>query len=154
MNKRHGLRHTPEYTAWAGMKDRCYRRNSKFYFNYGGRGIKVCDRWLHSFESFIADMGSKPSPEHTIDRIDNDSNYEPNNCRWVTRSVNMSNRRTIFKNNKTGYRGVHKQPGFDKFKAQITIKGKTVYLGSFSTPQGASQIYEAKRKELHEPYKN
>ncbi len=77
--------HSPEYRAWIGMKTRCYNPNCDTFEHYGGRGIKVCDRWLESFENFFEDMGPKPTPEHSLDRYpDNDGDYEPTNCRWGT----------------------------------------------------------------------
>lgn len=82
-----------EYTSWAGMIDRCYRAASKKFHHYGGRGIRVCDRWHSSFENFLADMGPKPSPKHSLDRIDVNGNYEPGNCRWATQSQQMRNSR-------------------------------------------------------------
>lgn len=83
---------TSEYRAWAAMMARCYRDGSKDYKNWGGRGIVVCKRW-HDSANFVADMGRKPTPEHSLDRINNNGNYEPGNCRWATRSVQNSNRR-------------------------------------------------------------
>ena len=80
-----------EYLAWCNMKTRCYYKEYNQYYRYGGRGIKVCDRWLDSFENFLFDMGKKPSPKHSLDRIDNDGNYEPSNCRWSTPKQQIRN---------------------------------------------------------------
>jgi hypothetical protein len=77
------------------MIQRCTNKNNKQYHGYGGRGIKVCDRWAKSFLSFLEDMGERPFKTAQIDRIDNDGNYEPNNCRWVTRKENVRNSRTV-----------------------------------------------------------
>ncbi len=89
---KHGRYKTPEYRAWQKLIDRCENPKSQTYHNYGGRGIAVCDRW-HSFTEFYADMGDRPSPQHSIDRINNDGNYEPSNCRWATIQEQNSNRR-------------------------------------------------------------
>jgi hypothetical protein len=87
----HGLRNTPEYDVWHAMNDRCSSPKNKFYYRYGGRGISVCERWRHSFKTFFKDMGQRPFPDAQIDRINNDGNYEPGNCRWATRSENCRN---------------------------------------------------------------
>ena len=82
-----------EYRSWVEMRRRCTNRNSIGYRYYGGRGIAVCERWS-SFENFLADMGKKPTPRHSIDRYpNNDGNYEPGNCRWATAKQQASNRR-------------------------------------------------------------
>ena len=88
----HGQHGTPEHTAWCRMRDRCINPKASNYKNYGGRGIAVCERWLHSFENFLADMGKKPSLAHSLDRIDPDGNYEPMNCRWGTPEQQAQNR--------------------------------------------------------------
>ncbi len=85
---------SPEYRCWKAIKTRCYNRNYKQYEDYGGRGIRVCRRWLVSFENFLTDMGRKPSPEHSIQREDNDGDYAPDNCLWATDAEQRRNRRT------------------------------------------------------------
>jgi hypothetical protein len=89
----HGKSNSPEYMAWRSCRERCNNPNIPGYRNYGGRGITICDRWLNSFENFYADMGPRPSPKHSLDRIDNDGNYEPGNCRWATTKQQSRNRR-------------------------------------------------------------
>ncbi len=85
-------RRTPEYVAWLGMKQRCFSPRSTSYKHYGGRGITVCAAWRASFETFRSDMGRRPSPDHSLDRIDNDGDYEPGNVRWAPPSVQGRNR--------------------------------------------------------------
>ncbi len=91
-NTTHGQCRTKEYDAWCGMKRRCYKEIDKNYKNYGGRGITVCERWRHSFEAFLEDMGPRPA-KHSIERVDVNGNYEPSNCRWATHKEQMHNTR-------------------------------------------------------------
>lgn len=88
----HATLRTAEYICWEGIKARCHRGADPDYSRYGGRGVIVCARWRNDFAAFLADMGPRPSPNHSIDRIDNDGNYEPGNCQWATRIQQLENR--------------------------------------------------------------
>lgn len=90
----HGRARTPEHRVWCHIKGRCLNENDKSYIHYGGRGIGICEEWRNSFDSFLRDMGERPSHKHQIDRIDNSKGYSKENCRWVTSRVNNRNRRS------------------------------------------------------------
>jgi hypothetical protein len=114
----HGGYKMSEYRVYIQMIARCRNPDTQKYQDYGGRGITVCERWLFNFQNFIDDMGRKPTPAHEIDRIDNDGNYEPSNCRWATRGQQMNNTRK---------------------NCRITIDGETHTLTEWSRIKGISQ---------------
>lgn len=96
---------TQEYKSWLSMIDRCERKRCLRFKDYGARGITICRRWRESFNSFLIDMGKKPTREHSLDRINNDGNYEPSNCRWATKWEQANNSR---KARKIKYQGMTK----------------------------------------------
>lgn len=96
LKMKHGLCRTKEYTCWTLMIRRCEKKNCREYKHYGGRGITVCRRWRKSFTAFLKDMGNKPTPKHSLDRINNNDSYRPGNCRWATwRQQRRNTRRVI-----------------------------------------------------------
>lgn len=133
----------PKYFASTlnGMRSRTTNPNNKSYHRYGGRGITVCDRWMHKdngLENFINDMGERPTG-FTLDRTDNDGNYEPSNCRWVTPYEQAKNRNEL----RLEHRGtVVKNERGSKYAAQVNIGGNKRFLGSFSTQEDAQRCID------------
>lgn len=112
-----------EYRTWQSLKGRCLNPKDKAYHLYGGRGIKVCDRWVNSYKNFLEDMGAKPQ-DKVIDRIDNDGDYTPENCRWATWSESNFNHR--YKQPASGYSGIN----YSRGKWRVRVGGK--YHGHFT----------------------
>jgi hypothetical protein len=131
---------TLEY-IWRGVKRRCYNPRAINYKNYGGRGIVMCDEWLNSYENFKEwCLSSGYKPELEIDRIDNNGNYCPSNCQFITSAENLAvGKQRKRADNTSGYTGVffHKSTG--KYQARITINKKSIFLGYFTTPELALQ---------------
>lgn len=150
--ERHGRYGTPEYRTYRHILNRCYNPKVSNYKYYGGRGITVCPRWKHSFTAFYEEMGSRP-PGTEIDRIDNDGNYEPGNCHWVSKSENAHNRR-MRSDNTSGYKGVTYQKKVGNYNARIMINGKSVNLGYYATPEQAARAYNKAKHEQSLRYRH
>lgn len=120
--KTHGMSGTKEYKAWGAIKDRCYNENNPEYKNYGGRGVSVCDRWLENPQNFLDDMGSCPSKNHSIDRINVNGNYCPENCRWATQIEQVNNARS---NRRLTFDG--KTKNVSEWAVELGFKAITLY---------------------------
>ena len=130
-NKTHGDSLTTEFVTWSGIIKRCYNPKQTGYEYYGGRGIKMCDRWRSSYENFLEDMGRKPDPKFSIERVDVEGDYEPENCVWGSPETQARNRRVRI-GSKSGKTGVSWCNTKKRWIARIKIKGKRVYLGSYA----------------------
>lgn len=134
----HGKTRTPEFRIWSGIKTRCFNSNAPEFKNYGGRGIKMCARWSASFEAFLADMGRRPSIKHSIERVENDGDYEPGNCVWVLRREQARNKRNSVR---LKYRGQVKllvawaeELGIDEATIRMRLKRGWTVVKALSTP--------------------
>ena len=137
----------PLYQTWARMKQRCLNPNASDYPHYGGRGIKVCDEWINDFEMFLYHLGDKPSPKHTLDRVDNDYHYCPENCRWASRHHQNRNRRFSF--NAKGYEKMPK----GNYRSFLQLAGKTISLGMFDCPLLAHLKHREVKDTFYPHYK-
>lgn len=141
----HGQSRTSYYQIWEGMIARCSRPTAPRYADYGGRGIRVCDRW-RDFALFQQDMGSRPGLDYSVEREDNDGDYEPANCRWATRSEQQRHKR-LQRNNTSGAIGVHPLPS-GRWAARIKVNGKSRHLGVFDSVPEASAARKTVEKSL------
>lgn len=141
-----GSSNHPLYSTWSSMKTRCYNQKEKTYKNYGSRGIKVCDRWLHSFANFLEDMGERPE-KMTLDRINNDGDYSPDNCRWADGTTQNFNKRPL-KKNKSGFVGVHRSKNRSEIRwvAALGARSNRLHIGTFDSPEEAYEAYAIKRE--------
>lgn len=151
INKYDGRSSHPLYRTYKDMLRRCNNEKRSDYAYYGGRGIEVCDRWLgvagEGFWNFVEDMGDRPSSKHSIDRIDNDKNYTPDNCRWATQRQQRINSRPRMSS--SGIVGVVPRNDSDKWMAHISINKKLKWLGTFDTKQDAARARAAAEEKYY-----
>ncbi len=134
-SKTHGMTGTRLHRIWNAMRHR--PKHSKYH-----KDVKICKEWKDDFINFFKwSINNGYKDNLSIDRIDNDGNYEPSNCRWATQAVQTRNTRKIWKTNKSGYRGVSATPKSKTWRAQITVNRKAIHLGTFKTPKEASVAY-------------
>lgn len=137
----HGLTKHRLCKTWDGMMQRCHNPNNTKYKDYGGRGIKVCERWK-DIKNFIDDMFPAFQEGLSLDRIDNNLGYSKENCRWATREIQGRNTRILCKNNTSGFRGVTFDKKRNKFKSQIRVNYKRIHLGYFLTALDGAKAYD------------
>lgn len=123
--KTHGLRNVPEYVVWCGIRKRCLDQTADNFSYYGGRGITVCERWKIDFSAFYTDMGQRPAPGFSIDRIDNNGPYEKSNCRWATRKEQANNRRKRSDGDMLEFQG--RTQTISQWAEEIGLKKHTLY---------------------------
>ena len=134
-------KHRKLYSVLITMRQRCNNNNCKKFSSYGERGIRVCEEWNSNPQSFInwaLKNGYKDGL--SIDRIDNNGNYEPSNCRWTTRNIQQRNTRKLYSTNMQGFRGIAKH--YKKYKAQIRVNGEKHYIGLYNTAEEAGYAYD------------
>lgn len=146
----HGESNSKLHGKWGMMKQRCYNPKHRAYADYGKRGISVCDEWKGSyltFKTWCLANGYDENSTHTLDRRDNNKGYSPDNCRFVTRSVQQQNTRLLSSRNTSGYRGVWWVDTMNKFVCVIGVGGKRHKLGYSSDPKKCARMFDAYVKE-------
>lgn len=149
--KTHGLSTSRFYNIWANMKRRCYNNKVRDYKWYGGKGIKVCEEWL-DVKTFITWCGETYIEGMTLDRIDGNKNYQPDNCRWVDMTIQNINKGVVSRNN-SGHTGISWKKKNNKFVAQVSIQGKPKHIGLFKTKEDAVLARDAFIIEHKLPHK-
>ena len=154
-----GRKRGPEHACWSGMKARCTNPKSVSWPRYGGRGVKVCDRWMNSFVDFLADIGRRPSAQHSLDRHpDNVGNYEPGNVRWATakeQKANTSRQQIeprLRSNNTSGHRCVFWNKKINKWYVHIGARGKVHNFGYYNRFDDAFSAYNAGASAIWDEY--
>ena len=149
MNQRHGLSRYPLYGVWSGMRARCYNENNPRYKHYGGRGITICDEWCDSpilFVDWALNNGYKKGL--SVDRENNNGNYNPDNCRFITQKQSSYNKRLLPSHNTTGYRGVSKSR--NSYRSTIKVDRNSYHLGVFTSPVLAALRYDVEAYLLND----
>lgn len=152
-NYQHGKSQTRLYHTFYGIKSRCYNTNNIEYKNYGAKGIKICDEWLNDKTKFFQWAETNGyNDELQIDRINNDGDYSPENCRWVTQQQNSWNRSCNTRNGSSKFKGVHWNKIEQRWASRINGPNGKIFLGYFDNEIDAAKTYDAKAKELRGEY--